>query len=137
MKMDLAPYKAQAQHYLEILLGWLSSPQFYAQVIAIIAAVLIARIAAKQILSKLSLFNVQPSEGKLLRYRALLYSCRDLLRPILVVVFLAAAASACDAAIGSSWLVRIGGTVAVVSQAEAAAARKTTTRMGRKRSRHE
>ena len=115
MKMDLAPYKAQAQHYLEILLGWLSSPQFYAQVIAIIAAVLIARIAAKQILSKLSLFNVQPSEGKLLRYRALLYSCRDLLRPIFVVVFLAAAASACDAAIGSSWLVRIGGTVAVVS----------------------
>ena len=115
MKMDLSPYKAQAQHYLDILIGWLSSPQFYAQVIAIIAAVLIARIAAKQILAKLWLFNADPVEGKLLRYRKLLYSCRDLLRPVLVVVFLAAAASICDAAIGSSWLVRIGGTVAVVS----------------------
>ena len=115
MKMDLSPYKAQAQHYLDILIGWLSSPQFYAQVIAIIAAVLIARITAKQILAKLWLFNADPVEGKLLRYRKLLYSCRDLLRPVLVVVFLAAAASICDAAIGSSWLVRIGGTVAVVS----------------------
>lgn len=66
MKMDLAPYKAQAQHYLDILVGWLSSPQFYAQVIAIIAAVLIARIAAKQILAKLWLFNADPVEGKLL-----------------------------------------------------------------------
>jgi hypothetical protein len=112
---DINAIKLQAQHYLDILVGWLSSPQFYAQVIAIIAAVLIARIAAKQISAKLWLFNTEPAEGKLLRYRALLHSCRDLLRPVLVVVFLAVAASICDSAIGSSWLVRIGGTVAVVS----------------------
>ena len=112
---DLNALKIQAQHYLDILVGWLSSPQFYAQVIAIVAAVFIARIAAKQILAKLWLLNAEPAEGKLLRYRKLVYSCRDLLRPILVVVFLAIAASVCDASIHSSWLVRIGGTVAVVS----------------------
>jgi small-conductance mechanosensitive channel len=112
---DLNALKLQAQHYLDILVGWLSSPQFYAQVIAIIAAILIARIVAKQILAKLWLFNAEPVDGKLLRYRKLLYSCRDLLRPLLVVLFLAVAASICDTAIGSSWLVRIGGTVAVVS----------------------
>ena len=89
---DLAPYKAQALHYLDVLVGWLSSPQFYAQVIAIIAAILIARIAAKQISTKLWLFNTEPTDGKLLRYRKLLYSCRDLLRPVLIVVFMAAAA---------------------------------------------
>lgn len=111
---DLAPYKAQAQHYLDILVGWLSSPQFYAQVIAIIAAVLIARIVAKQILTKVWLFNTEPTEGRFLRYLKLLYSCRDLLRPIIVVAFLAVAASVCDAAIGSSWLVRLAGTTAVV-----------------------
>ncbi len=112
---DLAPYKAQALHYLDVLVGWLSSPQFYAQVIAIIAAILIARIAAKQISAKLWLFNNEPTDGKLLRYRKLLYSCRDLLRPVFIVVFLAAAASICDAAIGSSWLVRIAGTAASIS----------------------
>ena len=112
---DISALKIQAQHYLDILVGWLSSPQFYAQVIAIIAAVLIARIAAKQILAKLWLFNAEPTEGKLLRYRKLLYSCRDLLRPVLVVTFLAVAAALCDSVIGSSWLVRIGGTAAVVS----------------------
>ena len=111
---DFAPYKAQAQHYLDILVGWLSSPQFYAQVIAIIAAVLIARIVAKQILAQLWLFNTEPTEGRFLRYLKLLYSCRDLLRPIIVVAFLAVAASVCDAAIGSSWLVRLAGTTAVV-----------------------
>ena len=111
---DLAPYKAQAQHYLDILVGWLSSPQFYAQVIAIIAAVLIARIVAKQILAQLWLFNTEPTEGRFLRYLKLLYSCRDLLHPIIVVAFLAVAASVCDAAIGSSWLVRLAGTTAVV-----------------------
>lgn len=112
---DLTPYKAQAQHYLDILVGWLSSPQFYAQVIAIVAAIILARIAAKQILAKLWLFNAEPTEGKLLRYRKLLYSCRDLLRPILIVVALAVAASICDAAIHSSWLVRLGSTAASIS----------------------
>jgi small-conductance mechanosensitive channel len=112
---DLTALKQQGQHYLDILVGWLSSPQFYAQVIAIIAGIILARIAAKQVLAKLWLLNVAPSEGKLLRYRKLLYSCRDLLRPTLVVLILAAAASICDAAIGSSWLVRLGGTAAVVS----------------------
>ena len=112
---NLDSLKAQGQHYLDILIGWLSSPQFYAQVIAIIAGILIARLLAKQILAKLWLFNTEPIDGKLLRYRKLLYSCRDLLRPVLIVAVLAASASICDAAIGSSWLVRLAGTAAVVS----------------------
>ena len=112
---DFDALKSQALHYWAILLGWLSSPQFYAQVIAIIVCVVIARLAAKQVLAKLWLFNAEPAEGKLLRYRKLLYSCSDLLRPALIVAALAMAASICDAAFGSSWLVRIGGTAAVIS----------------------
>jgi small-conductance mechanosensitive channel len=112
---DLTALKLQAQQYLDILLGWLASPQFYVQVIAIIIAVLVARFAAKQLGAKLWLFNTEPAEGKLLRYRKLLYSCRDLLRPVLVVGALAASASICDAAFHSSWLVRIAGTAAIIS----------------------
>jgi small-conductance mechanosensitive channel len=112
---NLDTLKAQAQHILDILLSWLSSPQFYAQVIAIVAAVIIGRIIAKQIQAKLFLFNAEPTEGKLLRYRRLLYSCRDLVQPILVVVVLMAAAAGCDAGVGSSWLVRLAGTAATIS----------------------
>lgn len=112
---NLDSLKAQAQHLLDILVGWLSSPQFYAQVIAIVAAILIGRIAAKQVLAKVFLFNAEPSEGKLLRYRKLLFSCRDLLRPLLVVLALMVAAAGCDAGVGSSWLVRLAGTAAVIS----------------------
>ena len=111
---NLDSLKTQGQHLIDIVISWLTSPQFYAQVIAIIAAVLIARIVAKQILAQLWLFNTEPTEGRFLRYLKLLYSCRDLLRPIIVVAFLAVAASVCDAAIGSSWLVRLAGTTAVV-----------------------
>lgn len=112
---NLDTLKLQAQHYLDILIGWLSSPQFYAQVIAIFAAVIIGRILANQSLVKVFLFNVEPTEGKLLRYRKLLYSCRDLLSPALVVVALMVAAAGSDAGVGSSWLVRLAGTAATIS----------------------
>jgi small-conductance mechanosensitive channel len=112
---NLDTLKAQAQHILDILVSWLSSPQFYAQVIAIIAAVVIGRIIAKLIQARVFLFNAEPTEGKLLRYRALLYSCRDLLRPALVVIALIAAAAGSDAGVGSSWLVRLASVVATIS----------------------
>jgi small-conductance mechanosensitive channel len=112
---NLDSLKLQAQRILDILISWLSSPQFYAQVIAIIVAVLIGRIAAKQIQSRVFLFNTEPTEGKLLKYRTLLYSCRDLLRPIMIVVALMAAGAGCDASVGSSWLVRIASSAAVIS----------------------
>jgi small-conductance mechanosensitive channel len=111
----LESLKPQAQHILDILISWLSSPQFYAQVIAIVVAVIIARIAAKQIQRRVFLFNTEPTEGKLLKYRILLYSCRDLLRPIMIVVALMAAGAGCDAGVGSSWLVRIASSAAVIS----------------------
>ncbi len=112
---NLDSLKAQAQHILDILISWLSSPQFYAQVIAIVAAVIIGRIAATQVSTKLFLFNAEPVDGKLLRYRRLLYSCRDLLRPALVVVALMIAAAICDSSVGSSWLVRLASVAATIS----------------------
>ena len=97
------------------LIGWLTSPQFYAQVIAIVAAILIGRIVAKQLQANVPLLNTEPTEGKLLRYQQLLYSMRDLLRPALVVLAMMAAAAGCDAGVGSSWLVRLASTAATIS----------------------
>ena len=112
---NLDKLKLQFQHWVDVFVGWLSSPPFYAQVIAIVMALFIARITAKQLTLKITLFNAEPSDGKLLRYRRLVYSCRDLLRPLLVFVFLAVAAVVCDQGVGSSWLVRLAESVAVIS----------------------
>ena len=112
---NLDSLKVQGQHILDILISWLSSPQFYAQVIAIVAAVIIGRIVAKQILAKVPLFIAEPTEGKLLRYQKLLFSLRDLLRPALIVLAMAIAAGICDSSVGSSWLVRLASTAATIS----------------------
>ena len=112
---NLDSLKVQGQHILDILISWLSSPQFYAQVIAIVAAVIIGRIVAKQVLAKVPLFIAEPTEGKLIRYQKLLFSLRDLLRPALIVLAMAIAAGICDSSVGSSWLVRLASTAATIS----------------------
>ena len=59
--------------------------------IAIVVAVLVARVVSQQMVARLSLLNAEPIDGRLLRYRKLLYSCRDLLKPTLIFVALAGA----------------------------------------------
>lgn len=112
--MNLERLKALAQQVGDTLLSWLTSPQFYAQVGAIIVAVFVARLAARQLLARVAILRDEPAEGPLLKLRSFAYSCRDLLLPVLQVLALAAAAEACDAAVQSSWLVRLAESAAVI-----------------------
>lgn len=94
--------------------GWLASPQFYAQVLAIVLLWLAAKLLARQILKRTPVFAVDPEEGRLLRYRKLLYSCRNLLEPLLFVALMAVAAALSDQALGASWLIRIAQSLALI-----------------------
>jgi small-conductance mechanosensitive channel len=113
--MDFSQWQEQAQSLLQLALGWLKSPQFYAQVAAIVAVWLAIRIAARAIISQLWLFNAEPVEGRLVKARKIIYSCRDLVRPFVLFVVLAIAAQICDQAVGSSWLVRAALSLAEIS----------------------
>jgi small-conductance mechanosensitive channel len=113
--MDFAQWQEQAQSLLQLALGWLKSPQFYAQVAAIITVWLAIRIAARTIISQLWLFNSEPVDGRLVKARKIIYSCRDLVQPLLLFVVLAIAAQICDHAVGSSWLVRAAQSLAIIS----------------------
>jgi len=113
--MDFAQWQEQAQSLLQLALGWLKSPQFYAQVAAIVAVWLAIRIAARAIISQLWLFNSEPVDGRLVKARQIIYSCRDLVQPLLLFVVLAIAAQICDQAVGSSWLVRAAQSLAIIS----------------------
>jgi small-conductance mechanosensitive channel len=112
--LNLEIAQQRALELLELLKGWLASPQFYAQVIAVVGLWLVAKIATKQILARVPLLREEPLEGRFLRYQRLLYSCRNLLEPLVFVGLMAAAAAVADAALGASWLIRIAQSLALV-----------------------
>ena len=112
---DLNAMREQAAQLAQTLLSWLQSPQFYAQVIAIIIACILAGILSQQILTRVWLFNTQPVDGRLFKPRAIVYSYRELLRPLLLFILLAIAIKICDGFFDSSWLVRVAQSAAVIS----------------------
>jgi small-conductance mechanosensitive channel len=112
--VTIAQLQELALKWLDTVMGWLSSPQFYAQAGAIVAGVVVARMLAGQIRSKVPLFRDEPAEGPLPKLRRFAWSCSDLLFPLLIFLLLGAAAAICDAVVGSSWLVRIGQSLGLV-----------------------
>ena len=118
--VNLEQVKSEVLGWLETVMGWLVSPQFYAQVGAIIVAAAVARIAGRKILTRLPLLSTEPGDGPLFKLRRFAYSCRDLVTPLLTVLALAIAVAVCDAAVGSSWLTRIAQSVGVVMVLHAA-----------------
>ncbi len=113
--IDLEAYKAMAQGWLQTLLGWLSSPQFYAQVVAVMASWVLARIFARTLLARVAFFRAEPSEGRLAKILRTAYSCRDLVQPLVLVIALAVVAQIADQTVGSSWLVRAAQSVALMT----------------------
>jgi small-conductance mechanosensitive channel len=112
--VNLETLQARAFEYLDILKGWLASPQFYAQVIAVVALWIVAKLVSRQILARVPLLREEPIDGRFLRYQKLLYSCRNLIEPLVFVGLMAAAAAVADAALGASWLIRIAQSLALV-----------------------
>ena len=58
--VNLEQVKSEVLGWLETVMGWLVSPQFYAQVGAIIVAAAVARIAGRKILTRLPLLSTEP-----------------------------------------------------------------------------
>jgi small-conductance mechanosensitive channel len=112
--VNLETLQAKGLAYLDVLKGWLASPQFYAQVIAVVLLWIAAKLLARQLLARVPLLREEPQEGRFLRYQKLLHSCRNLVEPLLFVGFMAAAASVADQALGASWLIRIAQSLALV-----------------------
>jgi len=99
---------------LETVLDWATSPQFYAQVAAIILAIAAAQIVAKQIRTRVPFFKKKPGKGRFLKLREWVFACSDLLFSLLIVLFLAIAIEIATATIGTAWLIRLAEGAAVV-----------------------
>lgn len=112
--MDIEQLKGQALAVADKLLEWALSPQFYAQVAAILVGWLVARTAARLILSKVTLFTEEPGEGPFQKPREWIYASKGLVQPILTVFALAIGVEVLLATVGTAWLVRIAQSVAVI-----------------------
>lgn len=112
--MNFETWGARASEALQTALQWFVSPQFYAQIGAIIVAIALAYFLAQKVRSRSGLFSAVPDDGPLLRLRQWLFTCRDLLFPVFAVLTLAIAAELVNLAVGSAWLVRIAQSLAVV-----------------------
>lgn len=112
--LSLEYWQSIFQSIFTQLLEWALSPQFYAQVAAILIAVGIAWFAAKLINTRLSWFSHEPTEGRLLKIRQLIYAVSDLLFAALCYFLLGLAVEASIAAVDTAWLVRMARGISVI-----------------------
>ena len=113
--IDFAHWQETAQNWLQVTIGWLSAPQFYEQIGFIIASWLLARVLARVALTHISFFKVEPTDGRLAKVLRTLYSCRDMVQPLLLVLVLAFVAQIADQTLGSSWLIRAAQSIALIT----------------------
>ena len=113
-------YQEKLLEYWAIILTWLQSPPFYAQVVSIILAWLAARYVGKLLQKNVPFLNSEPKEGRLQQLRNMVYQGRNLVTPLLWVAALAIIVPVLDAVLGSSWLVRLAQSLALVLALKAA-----------------
>ena len=111
--------QAQVLEYLQrqktVVLGWLTSPQFYLQLALIAGAVFLGMIIAGLVLRRVPMFRELPRKGRFLKLQQWLYSCRSLVRPLLLVLLLGVAVTIAETALESGWLIRLAQSIAVIT----------------------
>jgi small-conductance mechanosensitive channel len=106
--VNLESIKAEFFQFLDALAKWAVSPKFYAQIIAITLSFVLAWVLAKALKRKISFLNAPPAQSNSKFAHALLnsfYTARDLIYPILALVFLSIAIQVTNAQFGQSWLI--------------------------------
>lgn len=115
--MNLDTLKADAFHLLDVLAKWAVSPEFDAQIIAIILSFVLAWVFAKALKRKISFLNAPPAQSNSKFAHSLLnaiYAARDLIYPLLALAFLSIAIQITHAQFGQSWVIVIAQGLGVI-----------------------
>lgn len=102
----------------DVVVGWLTSANFYMRVGAITIALVLAYGAALMIRSRVRLFRLEPEPGPLFDLRKVLFDARDLLFPLLSLFFLGIAEQALSSIVEHTWLVSIAQGLMVIFLAQ-------------------
>ncbi len=97
----------RADEIWQITIGWLTSTQFYLQIVFSMSAIALSYLASAGIKSRLRFFRAEPEPGPLQDVRLALYNVRELVFPILNIVFLGVAIQVSIDLAEQGWLPRI------------------------------
>ncbi len=111
---DLKNIQTGIDELLKRSIEWSTSPEFYAQCGLIFLSILLAFTVALTLKNYFPILRDEPQEGKLLKFRKIIYQIGDLLFPLLNIVLLGFAADVSKELFEKSWLVKVGQSLAVV-----------------------
>lgn len=112
--MNLETIKLKAHQLLETIITWAVSPQFYAQIAAVIIALAIAWFVNSLLRKRIPFFSNEPQQGSFFQLRQKIHQAQNLLLQILCVICLGIAIQVTLALVNQTWLVRIAQSLAVV-----------------------
>lgn len=96
------------------LLEWVASPDFYSQLGIVLLAIIAAYMVSFALKRFIPLFKSEPQAGSLLFFRNSIYKIRELIFPLLTILFLAISIDISEYLIKKSGVVRISESLAVI-----------------------
>lgn len=112
--MSIEKLEAQFDHYVALLLEWLTGPLLYMQVAMIVVGVIVAYTFSVLLKRHSTLMTPTSATGFWQPIRTIAYYSQQLLSPLLTILALGIAAQLSDLLVGQSWLVRFAQSLAVV-----------------------
>jgi small-conductance mechanosensitive channel len=112
--MNLEALKIEALEIQKTIMAWAVSPQFYGQVVAIIAAIILAWFIHRLLKNQVPFLRNEPQPGALYQLRTHIYGAQNLLLQILCVVLLGVAIKVALPTVNQAWLVKIAQSLAVI-----------------------
>lgn len=99
-------FETRGQQALDTLYTWVTSMDFYAQASFALTAIALAYLFAAVLKSRIKIFRAEPAPGPILDIRQALYNARDLVFPVLNIVFLGVAIQVSTDLVSEGWLPR-------------------------------
>ncbi len=114
-KIDLEKIQSMTEEGFQQVLAWAQSPQFYAQLVLIFAAITFAFLAAKFVGKYFKEPSEPPQPGSMSKWRGFLYRLKGVLFALFAFIFLGVAGALSDATVNQSWLIKIAQGLSVVA----------------------
>ncbi|NNC98591.1 MAG: mechanosensitive ion channel [Gammaproteobacteria bacterium] len=99
----------------ETVAAWLTTPQFGLQAGAIVISIILAYGGSRLIRSSADVFRQPPPDKARSRLRLILFRCRSLIAPVLLLFFTGIAVRLADNNVDQSWLIRMARSVAFIN----------------------
>ncbi len=112
--MNLNIIEAKAREWINTVVSWAVSSQFYVQITSIVSAIFLAWLVYKLLVRRLPILAQEPLAGSFFRVRSAVFKARKLLFLVFCVFFLWIAAQLAFQAINQIWLVKIAQSLALV-----------------------